>query len=86
MKRINLIYGGTTYSVGGRDLDELQAEIGAALTAGNPLWLTVNSGEGIPREARLLITGGVDLALIPIAEPAQDPDETTDQPTPPPAR
>jgi hypothetical protein len=86
MKRINLIYGGTTYSIGGRDPDDLQTEIAAALNEGKPFWLTVNQGEGTPQEARLLITTGIDLALVPIAEPHQKPEHTTEEPTPPPAR
>jgi hypothetical protein len=86
MKRINVIYGGITYSIGGRDPDDLQTAIAAALTGGHPFWLTVNQGEGTPREARLLITTGVDLALIPVPEPQQQLEHTTEEPAPPPAR
>lgn len=86
MKRINLVYGGATYSISGWNPEDLQTEIAAALNNGKHLWLTVNQGEGTPQEARLLITAGVDLALIPIAEPYQAPEHTTEEPTPPPAR
>jgi hypothetical protein len=66
MKRIDILYGGQQYSVGHRDIEELREEIlkGTQNTPG--YWLEVNSGEGAPRPAFLLITPGTDLALIPI--------------------
>jgi hypothetical protein len=75
MKRINIRYGGTTYSVRDRDLAELQQEISTAVAAGQPYWLTVNEGEGTPRSALLLFTPGVDCALVPLPEsqPELDP-------------
>lgn len=65
MKRIDIIYGGEHYSVGGRDFEELQTEITRGLAAGVH-WLAVNDGEGAPRLAYLLLTPGTPIALIPI--------------------
>jgi len=67
MKRIDIIYDGHTYSVGGRELEELQEEITAGLADG-PHWVRVNDGEGDRREAYLLMSPGAPIALIPIPE------------------
>jgi len=67
MKRIDIVYDGRTYSVGGGEVEDLQDQIIAGLTAG-PRWLHVNDGEGSPREALLLIAPGTSIALIPIPE------------------
>ena len=66
MKRINIFYGGRQYSLSGRELDELQAEIAAGVAAGTPTWFEVNIGEGRYQPAHLLLTPGVDLTLVPI--------------------
>src|SRR3546814_12514742 len=66
MKRIDIVYGGQSYSVGQRDIDELRAEILAKTRAEGGYWLEVNSGEGAPRPTFLLITASTDIALIPI--------------------
>jgi hypothetical protein len=71
MQRINIDYAGNHYSVGNRDVDDLQKEIEAIVRSGEPGWLTVNHGEGVPQQARLLITPGVALALLPIEDSAQ---------------
>jgi hypothetical protein len=86
MKRINIRHAGTHYSVGGRDIAELQLEIATALKFSEPYWLDVNEGEGVRRPALLLITTGMGLALIPIPEPHPAPDDTTEQPPPASAR
>lgn len=65
MKRIDIEYGGRQYSVGGRDLDDVLAEIEAALSQ-SPGWVNVNDGEGERRDALLMITPGVPLAVIPV--------------------
>lgn len=67
MKRIDILYGGIQYSVGERDLDELQARIAESIQSERPTWLEVNHGEGRPQPAFLLITAGVSVALIPAA-------------------
>lgn len=78
MKRINIRHGGTTYSVRDRDLADLQQEISTALASGQPHWLAVNEGEGTPRSALLLLTAGVELALVPLPEPQPDLDPSAD--------
>ena len=72
MKRIDIIYDGVAYSVGNRELEDVKAEIAAAIVSGKPGWLHVNQGGGIPRATDLLITAATHIALIPIAEPPLD--------------
>ena len=66
MKRVDLHYGGHLYSVGGREIEELQAEIASHVGGGG--WIVVNDGEGARRDSYLWITAGVPIALIPIPE------------------
>ncbi len=74
MKRVDIEYGGRLYSVGGRDPEELMREIEDGLVTGRH-WMRVNDGEGMRRDALLLITPGVPIAIVPIpGEPATDPD------------
>ena len=75
MKRIDIYYGGDHYSVGGRRLEDLRAEIEAGLGAGT-YWLEVNDGEGEMRAAHLLLSPGVALAVVPVPdeEPGPAPD------------
>ena len=68
MKRIDVIYGGHQYSIGGRDVDDLLREIHAGVTADAPRWLLLNDGEGHLRPAHLLLTPGVDIAVIPVPD------------------
>jgi len=70
MKRIDIYYGGDHYSVGGRQLEDLQEEIAAGIASGMH-WLAVNDGEGNRRQAFILLTPGVPLAVIPIPEPPE---------------
>lgn len=65
MNRIEIRYGETTYSVGGRTVEDLQDEIARGL-GGETVWLLVNDGEGVRRDALLLITPGTPVALIPV--------------------
>jgi hypothetical protein len=67
MKRIDIYYGGDQYSVGGRQLEELQREIATGLASGVH-WLEVNQGEGRERQAFLLLTPGVSLSIVPIPD------------------
>jgi hypothetical protein len=64
MRRVQVFYGGNEYLVGDRDADEIEAEIEAVLASGAPGWLTASYGEGTPTLCRLLITQGVDIALL----------------------
>jgi hypothetical protein len=87
MKRISIRHDGTMYSVGQRDLADLQQEIVTALKSGEPYWLEVNEGEGMPRPALILVTPGMNLTLIPLPEPHLSPEDTsTTSSAPPQAR
>lgn len=66
MKRINILYGGQHYSIGNRPVEEVLAEIEAGVAAPGPTWMTVNHGEGQVRVAHILLTPGVDIAVIAI--------------------
>lgn len=77
MKRIDIIYGGEHYSVGGRDLAELRQEIEAGL-AGGIHWLEVNDGEGAMRRAYLSLTPGTPIAVVPIPGDGADGDDDWD--------
>lgn len=74
MKRVDIRYGGDQYSVGGREVDELRAEVERGLAGGAPFWLVVNDGEGFRRDAHLLIGPGIPISFIPIPDP-DDPAE-----------
>lgn len=64
MNRIDIVYGGRPYSLGGRTVASIQEELGTALAAGRPYWLRVNSGEGRIEDAYLLISPGIPVALV----------------------
>jgi hypothetical protein len=66
VKRIDIEYGGRSFSVGGKDLGTVMAAIDDALNGGDH-WVRVNDGEGAPRDAFLLITPGTPVAVVPIA-------------------
>jgi len=66
MKRINIMYAGAQYSIAGRDLDEVKDEILRALASGEPTWYEVNVGEGRYKRADILLSPGVDVAVIGI--------------------
>lgn len=74
MKRINIRYGSEQYSVAGRDLDDLQAEIAAGIDSGRTFWLEVNDGSGVAQAAMLALTPGTAISLTPIPEPDPDSD------------
>ena len=68
MKRIHVRYDGSTYTIGGRELDDVRAEVEEAVVSGSSHWLTVNEGEGTLQEAELLITATSSIALIPMED------------------
>ena len=64
MNRIDIVYGGKPYSLGGRSVESIQVEIDGAIAAGLPYWWRVNSGEGRFEDAYLLIAPGIAVALV----------------------
>jgi hypothetical protein len=64
MNRIDIVYGGKPYSIGGRTLESFQDEIAVAAASGDPYWLKVNAGEGRIEDAFLLIAAGIPIAVI----------------------
>jgi hypothetical protein len=78
MKRINVFYDGQQYSVGDRDLSEVETQISDALVSGAPHWLDVNGGEGAPHAVRLLILPGIAIALSPVTTDERAPEYALD--------
>ncbi len=72
IKRVDIYYNGTKYSLGEVDVETIKAQIETAVTTNQPLWLWVNQGGGEPRPSELLITAATQIALIPIPEPPGD--------------
>jgi hypothetical protein len=66
MNRIDIVYAGKPYSIGGRSLGDIQSEIAAGVTSGEPKWLKVNSGEGRAESAYLLLAEGVPVVLVDV--------------------
>jgi hypothetical protein len=66
MKRINIMYAGKQYSISGRDVDEVKEEIRAAVESAVPTWMEVNVGEGKYKRADILLSPGVDIAVVGI--------------------
>lgn len=71
MKRIDIDYGGQLYSIGNRDLTDLQREISDGIRSGD-YWLHVNDGEGQRRDAYLHLGPGVAITVIPIPDELPD--------------
>ncbi|MEC5151976.1 hypothetical protein [Cryobacterium sp. GrIS_2_6] len=66
MNRIDIVYGGQQYSLGGRSAESVRNEINAAVTSGQPYWLPVNSGGGRFEDAYLLIAPGIAFAVLDV--------------------
>ena len=66
MIRIDIVYGGQQYSLGGRSAESVRNEVSAAITSGQPYWLSVNSGGGRFEEAYLLIAPGIAFAVLDV--------------------
>lgn len=64
MKRVDIVYGGQQYSLGGRSIESIRAEVSQAFTDGAPYWLRVNSGGGRFEDAYLLIAPGIPFAVL----------------------
>lgn len=78
MNRIDIVYGGKPYSLGGRSVASIQDEIGAAIAAGVPYWIKVNNGEGRYEDAYLLIAPGIPLAMVNV-KPNGESNEADDE-------
>jgi hypothetical protein len=74
VNRIDIVYGGKPYSLGGRSIASIQDEIGTAIAAGVPYWIKVNNGEGRYEDAFLLIAPGIPLAMVNVKS-SDDEDE-----------
>ncbi|WP_368498067.1 hypothetical protein [Herbiconiux sp. A18JL235] len=66
MKRIDIIYDGTLYSVSGEEYEVLKTRIAAAHDEGRATWLRVDHGEGRARSAEILIAPGIPVSLVAI--------------------
>ena len=63
MARVEVIYGGQSFMIVGRDIDDVQQQIDDILALGASGWLTAYDGHGTQSPYRLLITRGVPLAI-----------------------
>lgn len=66
MNRLDIIYGGKPYSIGGRSLESFQDEIAEAAKSSNPYWLKVNTGEGRLEDAYLYMAPGIPIAVVDV--------------------
>lgn len=64
MNRIEIVYGGRPYSIGGRSLEDFQHEVSQATLTSTAYWLKVNAHEGRVEDAYLLIAPGIPIAII----------------------
>ena len=67
MKRVEIIYGGTPYSLSDTSAAEVRADVERALDGESSRWLVVNQGEGEPRKTAILITPGVAFSVADVA-------------------
>jgi hypothetical protein len=67
VKRVEIIYGGSPYSLTDTSADEVREQVEQALDGSASRWMTVNQGEGQPRETSILITPGVAFSVADVA-------------------
>ncbi|KQQ07322.1 MULTISPECIES: hypothetical protein [Rathayibacter] len=67
MKRVEIIYGGSPYSLTDTSAAEVRADVERALDGEASRWLIVNQGEGEPRKTAILITPGVAFSVADVA-------------------
>ncbi len=65
MSIIEVNYGGQTYTIRGRELADVVGEIETALANGVG-WLEAYDGHGSREPARLLISPGVNVSVLPL--------------------
>ena len=67
MKRVEITYGGSPYSLPDTTAEAVRADVERALDGEASRWLVVNQGEGEPRETSILITPGVAFSVADVA-------------------
>ncbi|KZX19908.1 hypothetical protein [Rathayibacter tanaceti] len=67
MKRVEIIYGGARFSLSDTTAVEVRERVERALDGSASPWITVNQGEGEPRETSILITSGVAFSVADVA-------------------
>lgn len=68
MSILEVAYGGATYRIAGRSMQEVQLHIAVALASGHPGWLEAYDGFGTRTPYELLITPGVPIAICVLSE------------------
>lgn len=66
MTNVEMIYGGLTYTIVRRRLDDVQAEIDRIVMSGIPGWIPAYDGHGSRTPTHLMISAGVPIALAEI--------------------
>jgi len=69
MIRVDVHYGGLTYTIPNTNREAVKAQIDAALHDGEPLWLEVNHGAGSVLRTDLLVAPGIPVGLAEITDP-----------------
>jgi len=67
VKRVEIIYGGAPYSLHDTTAEAVRESVEHALDGSASRWLTVNQGEGEPRQTSILITPGVSFSVADVA-------------------
>lgn len=60
---VEVSYGGDTYAVPGRPIEDVQQQIDDIIQSGRPGWIEAFDGHGSRVPFRLLITSGVPVSL-----------------------
>jgi len=68
-KQVEILYGGERFTLARTDSGQVRQDILAAVSSGTAMWLEVNSGEGGPQRADVLIAPGVPVVVLGIDEP-----------------
>ncbi|AND15384.1 hypothetical protein C5C18_14175 [Rathayibacter tritici] len=66
MRRVEIMYGGAPFSLSETTAAEVRESIDRALDGSASRWITVNQGEGEPRETSILITSGVAFSVADV--------------------
>lgn len=63
---IEVHYGGQTYSIPDRTINDVQEQVAGIVASGQPGWLEVVDGYGSRAPYLLLITAGTPIALVQV--------------------